>query len=134
MGPRLSRREFLDRRREICRARYDQLHAHTYDQVWGRVDPTHAACVAALQDLDRLTALHGQFDGLLCVDAMENVGPEDWPVVLAGFHLVLREHPPAYLTVELPDEPLPEPDGGLVTDEHTGDGYLHLHCRAVTHR
>ena len=48
MRPRLSRREFLDRRREICRARYDQRHPATYDQVWGQVDPTHAECVSAL--------------------------------------------------------------------------------------
>jgi len=29
------------------------------------------------------------FDGVICVDAMENVCPEDWPVVLANFNRAL---------------------------------------------
>lgn len=55
----------------------------------------------ALEDLAREPA--GQYDGLLCVDAMENVPPEDWPVILAGFAHVLRGQSPLYLTVEIPE-------------------------------
>jgi SAM-dependent methyltransferase len=41
------------------------------------------------------------FDGVLCVDAMEFVPPEDWPSVLEGFHQALRPGGWLYLTVEL---------------------------------
>lgn len=56
----------------------------------------------ALQELGHADDLAGRFEGLLCVDAMENVGPEDWPIVLAGFGWVLAPGAPAYLSVELP--------------------------------
>ena len=62
--------------------------------------------VLALQDL---AALPGRFDGLLCVDALEYVAPEDWAVVTAGLARVLRPPAPAYVTVELPVGPLPPP-------------------------
>lgn len=42
-----------------------------------------------------------EFDGVLCVDAMEFVPPEDWPVVLGRFHVALRPSGWLYLTVEL---------------------------------
>jgi cyclopropane fatty-acyl-phospholipid synthase-like methyltransferase len=157
------RRRFLDRRREVCRQRYDELHASVYDERWGAYEnPTHAAFLdrlaatvpagaelldaacgtgkywprllaagcrltgvdqsagmlaraaakhpgvptrrVALQELAGEADLAGRFDGLLCVDALENVGPEDWPVVLTGFAAVLRPGAPAYLTVELPED------------------------------
>jgi SAM-dependent methyltransferase len=41
------------------------------------------------------------FDGAICVDAMENVFPEDWPVVLANLIRAVRPGGPVYLTVEL---------------------------------
>ena len=71
-----------------------------------RKHPEVASRVLALQDL---AGLPDRFDGLLCVDALENVAPEDWPAVAAGFARVLRPHAPAYVTVELRDEPLPPP-------------------------
>jgi ubiquinone/menaquinone biosynthesis C-methylase UbiE len=40
------------------------------------------------------------FDALMCIDAMENVSPEDWPVVVSTFHRALRPGGHAYLTVE----------------------------------
>jgi ubiquinone/menaquinone biosynthesis C-methylase UbiE len=54
----------------------------------------------ALQDL----AFDAVFDAVMCVDAIENVGPEDWPVVLARLRAGARPGAPLYLTVELPDE------------------------------
>ena len=65
--------------------------------------PTHRI---ALQDLSAagLTA----FDAVLCIDAMENVGPEDWPGVVAGLRAALRPGGTAYLTVELPDPDDPD--------------------------
>jgi cyclopropane fatty-acyl-phospholipid synthase-like methyltransferase len=32
------------------------------------------------------------FDGAICMDAMENVSPEDWPLVLANFHRALKQN------------------------------------------
>jgi SAM-dependent methyltransferase len=43
----------------------------------------------------------GEFDGVLCVDAMEFVPPEDWPPVLERFRRALRPPGWLYLTVEL---------------------------------
>jgi cyclopropane fatty-acyl-phospholipid synthase-like methyltransferase len=44
------------------------------------------------------------FDGAICMDAMENVGPEDWPLVLGNFHRALKSQGYLYLTVEMADE------------------------------
>ena len=41
----------------------------------------------------------GEFDGVLCVDAMEFVPPEDWPPVLERFRRALRPGGWLYLTV-----------------------------------
>jgi SAM-dependent methyltransferase len=49
-----------------------------------------------LQELPFLEA----FDGIMCVDAMENVPPDDWPRVLAAFRTALRPNGLVYLTVE----------------------------------
>jgi SAM-dependent methyltransferase len=40
------------------------------------------------------------FDAAICVDAMEYVPPEDWPVVLANFRRAVRPGGLVYLTVE----------------------------------
>jgi SAM-dependent methyltransferase len=45
-----------------------------------------------------------QFDGVMCIDAMENVFPEDWPGVLANLHRALRAGSHLYLTVEELDD------------------------------
>ena len=42
-----------------------------------------------------------EFDGVMCVDAMEFVPPEEWPVVLERFRAALRPGGLLYLTVEL---------------------------------
>ena len=39
------------------------------------------------------------FDGILCIDAMEMVFPEDWPIVLQNFSRSLHERGLLYLTV-----------------------------------
>ena len=49
-------------------------------------------------------AFDGEFDAVMCVDAMENVFPEDWPPVLANLRRALRPGGLLYLTVELIDE------------------------------
>jgi SAM-dependent methyltransferase len=40
------------------------------------------------------------FDGAICMDAMENVCPEDWPLVLSNFHRALKENGYLYFTAE----------------------------------
>jgi SAM-dependent methyltransferase len=46
---------------------------------------------------------HEAFDGILCVDAMEMIFPEDWPLVLHNFHRALRNGGYCYFTVEIID-------------------------------
>ena len=53
-----------------------------------------------LQELD----FTGEFDAVMCVDAMENVPPEDWPKVVANLRRALRPGGQLYLTVEEVDD------------------------------
>lgn len=50
----------------------------------------------ALQDLTYVAA----FDGVMTVDALENVPPEDWPLVLANLDRAVRPGGHLYFTVE----------------------------------
>ena len=45
-----------------------------------------------------------RFDGIICMDAMEFVFPEDWPLVLENFFRALKPSGHLYFTVELIDE------------------------------
>jgi 2-polyprenyl-3-methyl-5-hydroxy-6-metoxy-1,4-benzoquinol methylase len=56
------------------------------------------ACVA-LQDLTYVAA----FDAVVCIDALENVGPEDWATVVTALASAVRAGGPLYVTVELAD-------------------------------
>jgi ubiquinone/menaquinone biosynthesis C-methylase UbiE len=49
-----------------------------------------------LQDM----AYREVFDGAICMDAMENVCPEEWPIVLSRFHRALKPHGYLYFTAE----------------------------------
>lgn len=53
----------------------------------------------SLQDL----SFAAEFDGAMTIDAMENVPPEDWPVVLANLRRAVRPGGHLYLTVEESD-------------------------------
>jgi SAM-dependent methyltransferase len=52
-----------------------------------------------IQDLEH----RDEFDGVMCVDAMEFIPPEDWPLVLGRFRDALHADGWLYLTVELAD-------------------------------
>jgi SAM-dependent methyltransferase len=54
----------------------------------------------ALQDL----AYRQQFDAVLTIDALENVPPEEWPLVLSNLHRAVRPGGFLYLTVEEIDQ------------------------------
>jgi ubiquinone/menaquinone biosynthesis C-methylase UbiE len=45
-----------------------------------------------------------EFDAAMVVDAMENVGPEDWPVALANLRRALRPGGHLFLTLEEQDD------------------------------
>lgn len=49
-------------------------------------------------------AYESAFDAAICVDAMEDVFPEDWPGVLSNLRRALRPGGQLYLTVEMTDE------------------------------
>ena len=40
------------------------------------------------------------FDGAICLDAMENISPEDWPLILRNFHRALKRTGYLYFTAE----------------------------------
>ncbi len=50
----------------------------------------------ALQEM----AFHEQFDGVICVDAMEHIFPEDYPHILRKFQEALKPGGMLYFTVE----------------------------------
>jgi SAM-dependent methyltransferase len=76
------------------------------DQSAGMLAEARARGVASelwqvgLQELEFVA----RFDAAMTVDAMENVAPEDWPVVLANLRRAVRPGGHLYLTVEEQDE------------------------------
>lgn len=77
-----------------------------------------AGMLAQARTLGTAIALHqvrlqelsysSEFDAVLTIDAMENVPPEDWPLVLANLHRALRPGGYLYLTVEEVPQPVIE--------------------------
>jgi SAM-dependent methyltransferase len=53
-----------------------------------------------LQEID----FDAEFDGSMTVDAMENVPPDEWPIVLANLHRAVRPGGHLYLTVETQED------------------------------
>jgi 2-polyprenyl-3-methyl-5-hydroxy-6-metoxy-1,4-benzoquinol methylase len=49
-----------------------------------------------LQDID----FQSVFDGVICMDAMEHICPEDWPGIVAGFNQALKPRGLLYVTVD----------------------------------
>jgi SAM-dependent methyltransferase len=97
----------------------------------------HPEVRAEKHDLQELPYVE-EFDGVMCVDAMEFVPPEDWPEVLDRFRRALGPGGWLYLTVELARDDevralneqarrsgLPVVDGEVIWDEP--DGYYHYH-------
>jgi SAM-dependent methyltransferase len=117
-------RVFVDRLLATCPAdglvldapcgtgRYFPLVAATGRRVVGIDQSARMLEQAALKgialDLHRIglqeLAFEREFDAVMTIDAMENVGPEDWPLVLANLHHAVRPGGHLYLTVEEVDE------------------------------
>ena len=76
------------------------------DQSAGMLEQARALGVAieleqvGLQEL----AFVARFDAVTTIDALENVAPEDWPLVLANLHRAMRPRGHLYLTVEEQDQ------------------------------
>lgn len=85
---------------ELVRARGRQVVG--IDQSVGMLAQARARDIArrlehiGLQEL----AFDAEFDGAMTIDAMENVPPEDWPLVLANLRRAVRPGGHFYLTVE----------------------------------
>ena len=75
-------------------------HTTSYLDKVAEKAPGIATAQLDLQDLP----YREEFDGVMCVDAMEFLPPEDWPVVLDRFRRALRPGGWLYLTVELVPE------------------------------
>jgi hypothetical protein len=75
-------------------------HTQAYLEKVGEKAPGVGTAKHDLQDLP----FQAEFDGVMCVDAMEFIPPEDWPVVLGRFRGALRPGGWLYLTVELMTE------------------------------
>jgi ubiquinone/menaquinone biosynthesis C-methylase UbiE len=58
--------------------------------------PEATTHVQSLQELE----LDNTFSGILCIDAMENIPPEDWGIVIANFSQHLEPAGFLYITVE----------------------------------
>ena len=80
------------------------------DQSAGMLKKARERRIATALHQVRLQELSysGQFDAVLTIDAMENVPPEDWPLVLTNLHRALRPGGSLYLTVEEVPKPVIE--------------------------
>jgi ubiquinone/menaquinone biosynthesis C-methylase UbiE len=59
----------------------------------------HPDVTVEKRDLQELE-FQGEFDAAMCVDAMEYVFPEDWPLVLSNLRRAVRPGGHLYLTIE----------------------------------
>jgi 2-polyprenyl-3-methyl-5-hydroxy-6-metoxy-1,4-benzoquinol methylase len=50
-----------------------------------------------LQEMD----FRKEFDGVICIDALEHVFPEDWPVIVRGFREALKPGGMLYFTLDV---------------------------------
>ena len=84
------------------------------DQSAGMVEQARARGLAesveqtGLQELAHVAA----FDGVLCIDAMEHVPPEDWPRVVANLGQACRDGGLVYMSLEVLVEPGGAPGPG----------------------
>jgi 2-polyprenyl-3-methyl-5-hydroxy-6-metoxy-1,4-benzoquinol methylase len=71
----------------------------------------------------------GMFDGAICMDAMEHVFPEDWPVVLGNLQRALKPQGYLYFTVEIPGtEEMEEVEDAFKQGQEEGLPIVHGEC------
>jgi SAM-dependent methyltransferase len=71
-------------------------------QMLAQARRKHPDVPTSVQRLTDLTVSE-PYDGVMCVDALENLPPEDWPDALAALRRAVRDGGPVYLTVEVED-------------------------------
>ncbi|HEU5202663.1 MAG TPA: class I SAM-dependent methyltransferase [Candidatus Limnocylindrales bacterium] len=73
------------------------------DQSPGMVEQARSRGLAELVAETGLQELaySDAFDGVLCIDAMEHVSPEDWPLVVGNLARALRQPGFLYMTLEV---------------------------------
>jgi SAM-dependent methyltransferase len=92
--------------RYFAQVRASGRHVVGVDQSAGMLAQARARGLAddliqtGLQELP----FDAEFDGVMTIDAMENVPPEDWPLVLANLRHAVRRGGSIYLTVEEHDD------------------------------
>lgn len=69
------------------------------DQAKGKF-PDVISRKTGLQELDE----SGSFAGAVCMDALELVPPEDWPVIMSNLHRAIQPGGYLYFTVEITEE------------------------------
>jgi SAM-dependent methyltransferase len=79
--------------------------------------PAVGTRLGSLQDLDE----PARYDAVICIDALENVGPEEWSDVVRRLRDAARPGAPVWLTVELYD-PGDDEAGGVTLEEAMADG------------
>jgi ubiquinone/menaquinone biosynthesis C-methylase UbiE len=90
------------------------------DQSSGMLEQARAKGLAEDLNLVGLQELPfvSEFDAAMTIDALENVPPEEWPLVVANVRRALKSGAPWYLTIE-------ESDEAVVDDafaRHTAEG------------
>ena len=65
----------------------------------GKAHAKHPEAIVERRGLQEL-AFHAEFDAAMCVDGMEYVFPEDWPLVLSNLRRAVRPGGLVYLTIE----------------------------------
>jgi SAM-dependent methyltransferase len=87
------------------------------DQSAGMLTQARARGIAIALDQVRLQELGNvsEFDAVMTIDAMENIPPEDWPLVLRNLHRAMRPGAFLYLTVEEVAESVIEEASAVLT-------------------
>jgi hypothetical protein len=92
----LERAEWLKLMRSRAEALYDRF-SYRYWDTWGTdVSDVHREYIQKFLEL---------FDGVICMDAMEHICPEDCPGILHSFEVALKPGGVLYFTADREEEP-----------------------------
>jgi cyclopropane fatty-acyl-phospholipid synthase-like methyltransferase len=101
------------------------------DQAQGMLAKAQSKFPAAQTEkigLQEMT-FNNEFDGAICMDAMEHVFPEDWPRVLGNLQQSLKPQGYLYFTVEIPGpEELNEVEAAFKQGQEQGLPIVHGEC------
>lgn len=81
----------------------DEHHVIGLDQSTGMLkaaNAKHPSVFTIKMGLQEMDYTH-EFWGIMCIDALENVAPEDWEIIIKNFNKALIQGGYLYLTIEL---------------------------------